>query len=143
MTITLPIHPLVGRPLPFVREVRDREGRRSVVEHPGGWALRVPVSWTDRAVNPAPPKVDGHVVGASSVGLRRLAGEVAILLRTLDAARAADTMIPTSCRENIHNAETSPVPATRRPGVGGALDGDPRCPARADGGAGAAGDPVP
>jgi hypothetical protein len=142
--ITLPIHPLVGRSLPFLREVRDREGRRSVVvEHPAGWALRVPVSWTDRSVSPTPPTVDGQVVRASSVGLRQLAGEVAILLRSLDAARAEDTITPTFGKENIHNAEASPVPAASRPGVGGALDGDPRRPARADGGAGAAGDPNP
>jgi len=49
--ITMRIHPLVGQPLLLVRALRRRNGRRDLdLEHPGGWVIRVPESWTDRVV---------------------------------------------------------------------------------------------
>src|SRR6266567_1805240 len=50
VTIVLPVHRLVGERLRVVRTERDRTGRRYVTaEHPGGWWIRLPLEWTDRA----------------------------------------------------------------------------------------------
>ena len=76
MTITLPVHPLRGVPLVVIRDgIRARDGRRYVeVEHPGGWALRVPVDWTDQVVGQIPGDCGGRTArsGPASRGLRTI-----------------------------------------------------------------------
>jgi hypothetical protein len=48
VTITLPIHPLVGREL-TVERLKRQSGRQYVmVEHPDGSRVGVPLDWTDR-----------------------------------------------------------------------------------------------
>ena len=48
VTITLPIHPLVGREL-TVERLKRQSGRQYVmVEHPDGSRVGIPLDWTDR-----------------------------------------------------------------------------------------------
>ena len=98
MTVTLPVHPLVGARLTVVRFVRHQDGRRYIdVEHPRGWTLRLPLDWTDRAASWAPPRISGCEVRLAVRGLVQLA-------RAVDAAL---------CRKLDHSVEVPTLPEHR------------------------------
>lgn len=61
--MTLPVHPLKGAELRVVRWRRARDGRRHVeVEHPRGWIVSLPVSWTDAGIPTGLAEKDGALV---------------------------------------------------------------------------------
>ena len=77
VTITLPGHPLRGRPLVLVRLIHSRVGDNYAdVEHPDGSPLRVPLEWTDRSIPSPVPTLDGREVCLSVAGLLHLAAVV-------------------------------------------------------------------
>ncbi|MFU8807448.1 MAG: hypothetical protein ACNA8W_26800, partial [Bradymonadaceae bacterium] len=56
MTITLPVHPLVGKKVRVLKSVPGTNmwyGAHLVVEHPDGDQLRILLSWTDHPDSPA------------------------------------------------------------------------------------------
>ena len=121
VTVTLPVHPLHGLTLPFVREIRDREGRRHLdLEHPRGWVIRLPANWTDRAVARGPLVVGGRDLRASPQALQRLSVEVALLVAsTIDAARGVLTPNPASAAEDAtHDADSNAVSPPGAPDLG-------------------------
>ena len=77
VTITLPGHPLRGRPLVLLRLLRSRTGDGYAdVEHPDGSPLRVPLEWADRSIPSPVPTLDGREVCLSVAGLLQLAAVV-------------------------------------------------------------------
>jgi hypothetical protein len=93
----MPIHPLNGRRLRVLRTERDRHGGQYLtVEHPTGFWLRLPATWTDRGAPPAPPQLGGREVRLSITGLIRL-------------GRAVHAMLD----EKVARAESAPILATR------------------------------
>lgn len=120
VTVTLPIHPLHGLALPFVREIRDRDGRRHLeLEHPRGWVIRLPADWTDRGVSQTGLVVDGRIVYASATAMRRLSIEVAQLMDALDVTRgvlrAGSTLV---APEGTYNATSTPISPSHAATVG-------------------------
>jgi hypothetical protein len=84
VTVTLPVHALVGKRLPVVHLVRGDDGRRYVMaEHPGGWSIRLPIEWTDRAAPLAAPRVRDREVRADARGLLALAAAVDVACEKL------------------------------------------------------------
>jgi len=74
------IHPLHGRRLQVIRTERDRHGRQYVIaEHPQGFWLRLPLSWTEHGAPPPPPRIRGREVRLSIAGLVGLARAVRVL----------------------------------------------------------------
>jgi hypothetical protein len=75
VTITMPVHPLLGIELELVRTCRDHLARRDmlIAEVPGGRRLVLPVEWTDRGAPWVTPTVDGREVRLSARGLLALA----------------------------------------------------------------------
>ena len=130
VTITLPVHPLVGQSLPLVREVYDRDRRRFLdVEHPRGWILRVPAEWTDRG----PPSVGPSAPIRGSVrGLRCLADQVAAATRSLDAARDSVSRPPDPPPGRMGVPRSSPASPVAA-GLGDDVPGGPGCAGPAPG----------
>ncbi len=86
ITITFPVHPLVGVELVLVRVERwAGQGRRfAIVEHPGRGTLRLPLDWTDRGRPWVSPCVKGRPVRLAVGALLKLAGALDVALgRTL------------------------------------------------------------
>ena len=137
VTITLPIHPLVGHALPLVREVRDRHRRLFLdVEHPRGWTLRVPADWTDRG--PPTPTTSQPILG-SVRGLRRLGRQVSAASGVIDMATDGSVAAPRSPEGRSDVEPPSAQPPTS-PGVECDL---PSCAGGTGGAAGIAGPPGP
>jgi hypothetical protein len=73
VTITMPIHPHVGRPLAVVRWLVQRGVRYVDLESPQGSTLRVPVEWTDHGAPMVVAAIRGRAAKLDLGGLRRLA----------------------------------------------------------------------
>ena len=77
VTVTLPVHPLVGHALAVVRFVRHGDGRRYVdLQHPHGHVFRLPESYTDRAAPTVAAEVAGRGLRATVQDLLRVAAVV-------------------------------------------------------------------
>jgi hypothetical protein len=133
ITITLPGHPLRGRPLPLVRLLRARHSEgHADVEHPDGGSLRIPIEWTDRSVPSVVPQLHGRDVCLSVTGLQQLAAAVRAALGGEHddvATSAAPSPRPSTPRSAIKTATSVAEPGARhaertgrRLGVAGAQD---------------------
>jgi hypothetical protein len=119
VTITLPIHPLVGVRLALLRQVRSIDGKRRYVdaEHPCGWTIRLPMEWTDRAPSLLAPRIGDREVRLAAAGLLKLAAAVEVSLgQKLDRASASEQMV----RYTDARPEKRPAPVVSAAGDGAA-----------------------
>ena len=65
MTVTLPFHPLAGRRLRVLGQVRSHRGLELDCDGGDRGRVRVPVTWTDRV----PPEAAGRVSAGGLAGL--------------------------------------------------------------------------
>jgi len=91
ITITFPIHPLLGAKLVLLGVGRwiGRGRRFADVEHPAGGRLRVPLDWTDRGRPWTSPHVNGRPVRLAVGGLLEIAGALDVALGRALAGNAA------------------------------------------------------
>jgi hypothetical protein len=97
-----------------------------VVEHPRGWALQLPVEWTDRAFAWAPDCIRGREVKFTVRSLLALAGAVeAGLSGDLDRPQALPKLgqFPEAVE---HHLDAHPRPQDAAP-AGDALEGSSQC----------------
>jgi hypothetical protein len=115
VTVTLPVHALAGKKLPVVHLMRGDDGRRYVLaEHPGGWSIRLPIEWTDRAPPSPAPRVRDREVRVDARGLLALAAAVGVACEKLGPPDRSGSM----ARQLDARSEGQPAPV-----VGAVVDG--------------------
>jgi hypothetical protein len=119
VTITLPIHPLVGVRLALIRQVRSIDGKRRYIdaEHPCGWTIRLPIEWTDRAPSLLAPRVGDREIRLAAAGLLKVAAAVEVALgQKLDRVTISEQMV----RHADARLEERPAPVVSAAGDGAA-----------------------
>lgn len=143
ITISMAVHPLRGVPLPLVRKHRWAGLPYFEAEHPMGWRIMVPLSWTDQAVSPVPARApSGAPIRVSAAALQALAAAVEVISRvSLDDRQATgegsdpadpSTLVVDAAPSFAANLESTALggavtPGAQRPGrvVVGARVGGP------------------
>jgi hypothetical protein len=119
VTVTLPVHPLAGQPLAVVRWVNRRGTRYVELEHPQGWSIRVPVSWTDRGAPAVVSGLPGRPAALDVAGLRNLA---AYVRGELDGSYDRATLTPGGeADSNLEQRRPRAVAGTTEPASGAGL----------------------
>jgi hypothetical protein len=130
VTVTLAIHPLVGKKLRVAATVRDLGLLRYVnVECPDGRTLRLPLEWTDRAEPRAAPLCDGREVRLSARGLLELSRAVATALDR-GATSPKSEAGPGSTRQKVEPNKSTDGGDKRQSGTRGLGEDTPGGPAQ-------------
>ncbi len=102
VTVTMPIHPFVGRQFPIVQVERGRCGQREylTVAHPTDGFLRLPIGWTDIVPSLIPPVFEGHELFVTVEALLTLAAACSVATNNnLDFSSPKQRLTKKSCKK--------------------------------------------